>query len=128
MSEFINGNVDDLISNLSGTEEDQETYVCALQVKPILEELTALKKEREEVAKLKTELAAIKESLDSVQVRADQRVDEMSKILIGYVMDKCRRKMLIIDPDEIERRFTTSRITLTPLKDGRIRYRVLKVK
>ena len=77
---------------------------------------------------LEAENAIYRDQIDNMQLAADNRVDEMTRIYAGYIMDKCKRKTVVVDPDELQNRFAHDRVVRSVAKGGAIRYQLLPVK
>lgn len=82
----------------------------------------------DEFRDLLAENAVYRDQLDNIQLAADQKVDEMTRIFAGYIMDKCNCKTLVVDPDELANRFSHDRVVQTVVEGGMIRYELLPLK
>ena len=76
---------------------------------------------------LEAENAIYRDQIDNMQVAADNRVDQMTRIFAGYIMDKCGRKTVVVDPEELQHRFAHERVVQSAAKGGKIRYQLLPV-
>ena len=77
-----------------------------------------------ELKSLREQNAVLRDQMDRLEAKHIQRFEEMTTILVGYVMDKCGRKVLVVDNDEIQKRFVPTRIKRSVAKGGNIRYRL----
>ena len=80
-----------------------------------------------ELKRLKESLqenAILRDQMDRLEAKHIARFEEMTTILVGYVMDKTGRKVLVVDNDEIQKRFVATRIKRSVAKGGNIRYRL----
>lgn len=76
---------------------------------------------------MEAENAIYRDQIDNMQVAADNRVDHMTRIFAGYIMDKCNRKTLVVDPEELQHRFAHDRVVQSAANGGKIRYQLLPV-
>lgn len=76
---------------------------------------------------LEAENAIYRDRLDKVQAKADEKVDQMTQVYAGYIMAKCGRKTIVVDPDELATRFAYDRVTRSVAKGGVIRYTLASV-
>lgn len=96
------------------------------------EEYAKSQQDRDDLAKrleaAEAENAIYRDQIDSMQLAADNRVDQMTRIFAGYVMEKCKRKTLVVDPEELQHRFAHVRVVQSVAAGGKIRYQLLPVK
>lgn len=76
---------------------------------------------------IEAENAIYRDQIDGMQLAADNRVDQMTRIFAGYIMDKCKRKTLVVDPEELQQRFAHDRVVQSVAAGGKIRYQLLPV-
>lgn len=74
---------------------------------------------------LEQENKVLRQQIDRLSVMYDERIDEMTRIFAGYIMEKCHRKTLVVDPVELKERFQPDRVELSAANGGKIRYRLL---
>lgn len=77
-----------------------------------------------ELKSLREQNAILRDQMDRMEAKHVERFEQMTTLLVGYVMDKTGRKILVVDNDEIEKRFVASRIHRSVAKGGNIRYRL----
>lgn len=77
---------------------------------------------------LEAENSIYRDQIDNMQVAADNRVDHMTRIFAGYIMDKCKAKVIVVDPEELQHRFAHDRVVQSVANGGKIRYQLLPVK
>lgn len=80
--------------------------------------------ELQELQRLRHENAILRDQMDRLEAKHIERFETMTTILVGYVMDKCGRKILVVDNDEIQQRFVADRIKRSIAKGGNVRYRL----
>lgn len=73
---------------------------------------------------LREQNAILRDQMDRLEAKHLARFEEMTTILVGYVMDKCGRRVLVVDNDEIKNRFVATRVKRSIAKGGHIRYRL----
>jgi len=79
---------------------------------------------QQELKSLRQQNAILRDQIDRLEAKHIERFETMTTILVGYVMDKCGRKILIVDNDEIQKRFVPERVKRSIATGGNIRYRL----
>lgn len=80
--------------------------------------------ELQEMKSLRQANAVLRDQIDRLEAKHLERFETMTTILVGYVMDKCGRKILVVDNDEIQNRFVSDRVKRSIAKGGHVRYRL----
>lgn len=64
-----------------------------------------------------------RDQIDALQASADERFDAMHEMLVGYILWKCDVRSVVIDPEEMQRRFPAMLVTKS-LVNNNIEYRL----